>query len=145
MASFAVAIAAVPLPIVNLCQNEQTIYNALVGEYNINSQDIDERARMRRDMVTKFDELTETCYEAYFDETTDVRITEQDDWIPILRSVQELIRQFDDRQELNENLELWLKAYMAYRKWVRTCGLSRSKLSDYWYSLMEEDSEYGED
>jgi len=34
---------------------------------------------------------------------------------------------------------------MAYRKWVRTCGLSRSKLSNYWYSLMEEDSEYGED
>jgi len=54
MASFAVAIAVVPLPIVNLCQNEETIYNALVGEYNINSQDIDERARMRRDMVTKF-------------------------------------------------------------------------------------------
>ena len=137
--------AIFPVQLSNISVCEEKLYNQIMADYSVRLAEphgqIDPAAEMRRELVQEFIVLTDVCYDDFLEGRAHILVTPQDVWIPRLRRVQELIGQFDDRDIMTSQRESWQKCYTVYRSWVRTCGLSRSVLANYWFSITDDDDD----
>jgi len=91
--------------------------------------------------------MADVCYDDYLCKRSHTRVADQDLWIPTFKAILDLAEQFSDRDTLKGVLEAWMKNYSLYRRWMPSCGLSRSELAELWFALDEDndsdnDSEY---
>ena len=136
---------AIPTQLANLQAKEKAVWHFVTSPYlricDPGAQELTPAETMRRELLDKFCELEDICYQNYFMETSDLLLTPQDDWIPLFNQVNELMEQFQDRQELMTALYEWKNAYQIYRDWVVNCGHSRSMLGYMWFDDEDADAD----
>lgn len=108
--------------LLELCVKGDEVWEQIILEYDIDEElpiQQDAETENRKRLLDDWFDLKSVCYDDYLRNENQIRITDQDAWIPLLGRIRESINQFNDREDLLESINEWNRAYDNYRKWLR--------------------------
>lgn len=129
----------VSIVLINLNQASINVCKAICEGYDIIREYPPRRGNgreeLRRILLSDCSVLEDACYQNYLDELDNIRIPDQELWMPLLDNIRDTAGLFDDSPLLSVAIDNWLSCYTAYRAWLKDDPISQGALCAMWEDI----------